>query len=374
MPSSNKSIASGRKDRGALQCSIMTGRTFLCYASVDADKVLSLRDALASKGVHVWMDRTDILPGADWQRSIEAAIRQCEVLVLVLTNASTTSREVQAEWSLALSLGKVIVPLILDASVELPFRLATLQFIHLDTSALPNGLERLVSILPQTKNAPSQLVNSSDAFHAKQEAPERYIEVTLWLEDESLDMDSERYLLLERARFGTVKSMLDHIYLTYLSRSVAPYSYGAGWLLHGPFIVVPFAWLSNPGAPIESVDLEWSSTTTFASLGGWNEWSITSGSRLRERIQGGVFGALATSPALIRALLAHPKSVGYLLGRRDLFDVIELTKAVDKKYSFKMVQFAWFQELAGKVFRETPSAARSDDALKKHWKVASRLA
>src|SRR5215471_2954474 len=112
----------------------MASYSVLSYASVDADRVLGLRDSLAARGVHVWMDRTDILPGANWQKSIESAIRECAVLLVVISHGSASSSEVEAEWTLALSLGKKVIPVVVDSDVEIPFRLATLQYLRVDAT------------------------------------------------------------------------------------------------------------------------------------------------------------------------------------------------------------------------------------------------
>lgn len=131
----------------------------LSYASADSERVFALRDALGTESVAIWMDRSDILPGTDWQKSIKSAIRGCEVLLVVVTHASIVSREVQAEWSLAISLGKRIIPVIIENDVEIPFRLATLQFVRLDVNRLLGNVAELANLLPKTDGPLSRLVN-----------------------------------------------------------------------------------------------------------------------------------------------------------------------------------------------------------------------
>jgi hypothetical protein len=352
----------------------MANYSVLSYASADADRVLGLRDSLAARGVQVWMDRTDIIPGTNWQKSIESAIRECAVLVVVISNASVLSREVEAEWTLALSLGKTVIPVVIDPDAEMPFRLATLQYLRVDATRSAAVVDDLVNFLPRTNEPLSYLVGHSKAFEMRQREPKRFMNITLWLDDDSLGMNAERHLLIDRARFGTVKSLLDHIYLQYLSKKVKPYSYGADWLLCGPALVVPFKWMMTPGATIESVDLEWSSATPISTFELSRDWGIFSGSAVRGRLAGGVFGAVANNPATISALGAHPKSVGWLLCCQDLFEAVEPKLVVPQKYAFTMVQTAWFEELAGKVFCETPAASRNDEILRERWKTACRLA
>jgi hypothetical protein len=190
-------------------------KAVMSYSSHDAADVLLLRDLLARAGVRIWLDRTDIVLGTNWQESIERAIKECDVLLVILTEASVRSREVEAEWSLALRLGKRIVPVLL-APVEVPFRLAAYQHVVASRRDLALAATQLASVLPRRSEPPTRLTTHSDAIEAQKVKPGHYATITLWLEDESLDMDAERTVLVDRQAFGSVKSLLDHLYLEYL--------------------------------------------------------------------------------------------------------------------------------------------------------------
>jgi hypothetical protein len=103
--------------------------TVISYSRSDIGVVRSLRDDLARAGARVWMDRTDIALGSNWQKSIEEAIKRCESMIVIFSRSSIESPEVEAEWSLGLRLKKKIIPVILEP-VELPFRLASHQYIE----------------------------------------------------------------------------------------------------------------------------------------------------------------------------------------------------------------------------------------------------
>ena len=82
----------------------------ISHSQQDLAIALQFRDLLSVAGVRVWMDRTDIVFGNDWQRSIESAIKECEVVIVLFSKASLASREVEAEWSLALRLCSIHFP------------------------------------------------------------------------------------------------------------------------------------------------------------------------------------------------------------------------------------------------------------------------
>lgn len=67
-------------------------RIFLAYAVEDAVKVELLYDTLAIKGFEPWMDRRKLLPGQNWPRAIERAIRSSDFFVPCFSNLSGNKR------------------------------------------------------------------------------------------------------------------------------------------------------------------------------------------------------------------------------------------------------------------------------------------
>jgi len=111
----------------------MANHHFISYSSVDAlDFALRLADALTSgpPTFSVWLDKRDLRAGEDWDAQLDAAIRTCAALLLVMTTDSVEDRSVcKQEWTHALKHQKPIVPIRLHRAVDLPFRLASRQFI-----------------------------------------------------------------------------------------------------------------------------------------------------------------------------------------------------------------------------------------------------
>lgn len=67
-------------------------RVFLAYAAEDAAKVDRLYDALAARGFEPWMDRRKLLPGQNWPRAIDRAIRASDFFVPCFSNLSGEKR------------------------------------------------------------------------------------------------------------------------------------------------------------------------------------------------------------------------------------------------------------------------------------------
>src|SRR5262245_32594656 len=141
----------------------MGGHTFICYARQDGDFVLRLATELKSCGISVWIDQWNIDAGQDWDETIDRSLREVATLLIDLSPAAVTSREVRGELRIALNLGKRIVPLIYR-ECEIPRQLQTVQYIRgsdsdtLSDSAL-NSLTRVLRQIavvgPAAEDCPS---------------------------------------------------------------------------------------------------------------------------------------------------------------------------------------------------------------------------
>jgi len=104
----------------------MSERTFISYAREDQDFVLDLATRLKQRAVPIWLDQWDIPPGADWDQSIDAALHQCDWLIIVLSPAAVASKQVRGELQTALDENKQVVPVLYKAS-PLPRQLRLIQ-------------------------------------------------------------------------------------------------------------------------------------------------------------------------------------------------------------------------------------------------------
>ena len=132
-------------------------RVFLCHANDDKPVVRHLYDKLTKGYIDAWLDEEKLLPGQDWQLEIPKAIRQSDVVLILLSNHSITKEGyVQKELKFALDIADekpegtiFIIPVRLEIC-EVPSSLSRWQRVDFFRE---KGFEKLISHLTQ----PSEL-------------------------------------------------------------------------------------------------------------------------------------------------------------------------------------------------------------------------
>jgi len=76
---------------------------FLSYASQDAEAAKRICDALRAAGVEVWFDQSELVGGDAWDQKIRKQIRECALLLPVISKTTQGRREAyfRLEWKLA---------------------------------------------------------------------------------------------------------------------------------------------------------------------------------------------------------------------------------------------------------------------------------
>jgi DNA-binding winged helix-turn-helix (wHTH) protein len=126
-------------------------RVFLCHASNDKTIVRELYERLVVDGIDPWLDEESLLPGQDWPREIQRAVRSADIVIVCLSNKSTTkSGFVQTEIKYALDIadeqpeGKIfLIPLKLEECI-VPDRLRHLHWVNFFEE---RGYQRLLGAL-----------------------------------------------------------------------------------------------------------------------------------------------------------------------------------------------------------------------------------
>lgn len=112
-------------------------RVFLCHSSDDKAAVRDLYKGLSShKGIQVWLDEVDLLPGQDWDLEIRKAVKQADIILVCLSEGSVNKRGyIQKEIKYALDVadeqpeGSIfLIPLRLEECV-VPDRLRNRQWV-----------------------------------------------------------------------------------------------------------------------------------------------------------------------------------------------------------------------------------------------------
>lgn len=76
-------------------------QVFISYGAADRQWFEKLKTALQSHGLTVWSDN-QIQPGQNWAERIEQAVRQAEVIVLLITSQATADQQQSRTWQAAL--------------------------------------------------------------------------------------------------------------------------------------------------------------------------------------------------------------------------------------------------------------------------------
>jgi TIR domain-containing protein len=120
---------------------------FLSYARADAQVALRFADDLIAAGVSLWVDQYDIRPSQHWDRAVEAAVRSCEGLVVMLSPRSAASANVADEVAVAIESGKQVIPIMIE-TCTVPLRMTRMQFVDA-TSDYADALRRCLSAIGQ---------------------------------------------------------------------------------------------------------------------------------------------------------------------------------------------------------------------------------
>ncbi|MGA9993995.1 MAG: toll/interleukin-1 receptor domain-containing protein [Pyrinomonadaceae bacterium] len=129
-------------------------RIFLSYAREDEDAALILYHDLCKRGIKLWLDTEELLPGQNWKSEIRKAIKSSEFFITLLSNNSVSKRGyVQKELKLALDIFEefpdnhvYFLPVRLNECQPSYTRLEELHWVDLFPS-YDRGFKRLLKVL-----------------------------------------------------------------------------------------------------------------------------------------------------------------------------------------------------------------------------------
>jgi hypothetical protein len=120
---------------------------FLSYASQDAKPAGRLCEDLRTAGIEVWLDRTELRGGDDWDASIRRQIKTC-YLFMPMISVNTQAREegyFRREWNLAVARTldmaadrAFLLPVVIDATPDAAARVPE-KFREVQWTRLPGG-------------------------------------------------------------------------------------------------------------------------------------------------------------------------------------------------------------------------------------------
>ena len=128
---------------------------FISYRRLPADTAFvdQLQEALAERGMNVWVDRTDIEPAADWSERILRGIEAAKAFIFVITPESVVSEQCLRELETAVQRHKLIIPVALRNTDrrDLPGSLLTPNWIFFFGPGhdLQRGLDNVITALEE---------------------------------------------------------------------------------------------------------------------------------------------------------------------------------------------------------------------------------
>jgi hypothetical protein len=131
-----------------------TPTIYISYAIPDAALALQLAKDLKQADVeNVWLDQLNIVPGSDYFEETEKALKNADIVLVILSAETKNSDRILYEITVAYQLDKQVIPLMYE-KVSMPLPLRRLSIIDL-TGDYPAGLlalsKHLKSILVEKK-------------------------------------------------------------------------------------------------------------------------------------------------------------------------------------------------------------------------------
>ncbi|OQY01109.1 MAG: hypothetical protein B6I26_05800 [Desulfobacteraceae bacterium 4572_130] len=114
----------------------MKKNIFISYSRYDTKFVDKLSNDLRQKGIDVWIDRENILPGEMWQKQIGIGLNMASALIFVISRHSIQSQWMLHEVTNFLSKNKKIFPILIDDvdASKLPIFLSNIQWVDFKKS------------------------------------------------------------------------------------------------------------------------------------------------------------------------------------------------------------------------------------------------
>lgn len=102
---------------------------FISYARKDTRQTDRLQRSLLQRELEVWVDRSRLIGGQAWPAGLQHAIESCDLMLVLLSPRAMASEYVRREYLYALSLGKPIIPVLLESVPAFPAELRDVQWV-----------------------------------------------------------------------------------------------------------------------------------------------------------------------------------------------------------------------------------------------------
>lgn len=121
-------------------------RIFISYSRTDETFARRLATSLSNMGADIWIDVEDIPAGMKWSSAIQQGLDSGDLLIVIISPESMSSRNVEDEWQYYLDNGKPVLPVLLKPA-KIHFQLNRLQYIDFHRQAYDPALHQLYAEL-----------------------------------------------------------------------------------------------------------------------------------------------------------------------------------------------------------------------------------
>ncbi len=144
---------------------------FLSHNTKNKPQVRQLKQVLAQRGLVVWLDEDELVPGVPWQQSLEEGIRNSKSVAVLVGDDGLgpwENEEMQAALILAVSNKQRVIPVLLPGAnlkPQLPMFLGNRTWVKFDGHFNHSSVEKLVwgitDAKPSEESAPHKLDDAS---------------------------------------------------------------------------------------------------------------------------------------------------------------------------------------------------------------------
>ena len=144
---------------------------FISYSSKERDIACMVRSILTKNRIACWMAPESIAPGSSYTIEIPRGIRECKILLLLLSENAQASPWVQKELDTAISRGKIIIPFTIekcDIAEAFEFMLSNVQRWNA-YEEMSENLERLVLQIQEILGIDAELAKQKETEEEQEE-------------------------------------------------------------------------------------------------------------------------------------------------------------------------------------------------------------
>jgi hypothetical protein len=130
---------------------------FVSYSRADSAFVRQLAGYMKKCGIDYWLDLERIQAGEDWSDMVWSGLQSSDLMLLVISPASMSSKEVSNEWKYYLSTDKPIVPVLAADTSNIHYQLVALHYVDFYNNTyedacqlLKTEIERVTATLEAT--------------------------------------------------------------------------------------------------------------------------------------------------------------------------------------------------------------------------------